>query len=201
AQVVIGVAETALLVPVAAVEPLVRKHRLALDPVAPLGVPAHITVLYPFIPPDAVDQSVCDAVTDVLAQFSAFDFALTAVRTFPSGVLYLEPQPADPFAAITTALTDRWPEHQPYGGSFASVIPHLTVAVADGASATALEAELDGGLPVRTRADAVWLMEGQPDDRRASPGAEDAASGVTRPGVNDPRRGWKIRQKFRLREP
>jgi 2'-5' RNA ligase len=167
AQAVIGVAETALLVPVAAAEPLVRKHRLALDPVAPLGVPAHITVLYPFVPPDEVDQSVCDAITDVLAGFSAFDFALTSVETFPDGVLFLAPEPAEPFAAITGALAGRWPEHPPYGGVFTSVVPHLSVAMADGASATALEAELNGGLPVHAHADAVWLMEGQPEDRWA----------------------------------
>jgi 2'-5' RNA ligase len=163
----IGVAETALLVPVAAAEPLVRSHRLARDPVAPLGVPAHITVLYPFLPPDEVDQTVCDAVTEVLDGFPAFDFALTEVRHFPEGVIYLAPEPADPFTAITHALTDRWPEHPPYGGTYTDVIPHLSVAVMNGASAVELEADLNEGLPVRTRADAVWLMEGQPDDRWA----------------------------------
>jgi hypothetical protein len=163
----IGVAETALLVPVAAAEPLVRRHRLALDPVAPLGVPAHITVLYPFVPPEAVDQKVCDAITDVLTRFEAFDFSLNAVRQFDNGLLYLAPEPTEPFAAITEALSARWPEHPPYGGAFTSVIPHLSVAVKDGPSAGALEAELNGGLPLRSRADAVWLMEGQPEDRWA----------------------------------
>lgn len=163
----IGVAETALLVPVAAAEPLVRKHRMALDPVAPLGVPAHITVLYPFVPPADVDQSVCDAITTVLEGFAPFDFALTSVRRFPDGVLYLAPEPTEPFAAITRALARRWPEHPPYGGAYADVIPHLSVAMVNRASATSLEAELNGGLPIRTHAQTVWLMEGQPDDRWA----------------------------------
>ena len=168
AKAVIGVAETALLVPVAAAEPLVHKHRLALDPVAPLGVPAHVTVLYPFIPPDEVDQSVYDAITDVLAGFPPFDFTLTEVRQFASGVIYLVPEPPKPFVAITEALTDRWPEHQPYGGTYPDVIPHLSVAMANGdTDATALEADLNGGLPLQSHAEAVWLMEGQPDDRWA----------------------------------
>lgn len=161
----IGVAETALLVPVADAEPLVRKHRVALDPVAPLGVPAHITVLYPFIPPDEVDQAVCDAITDVLIGFSTFEFALTTVQTFPDGVLYLAPEPAVPFAAITHALMTRWPEYQPYGGAYKEIVPHLTVTASASASVPAVEAELNGGLPLHTRADAVWLMEGQPEDR------------------------------------
>jgi 2'-5' RNA ligase len=164
---VIGIAETALLVPVAEAEPLVRRHRLARDPVAPRGVPAHITVLYPFVPPDEVDQGVCDALTEVLARFTVFDFTLTEVRQFPSGVLYLAPEPARPFVAITDALVARWPEQPPYHGAFTSVIPHLSVAMQSDGSAGDLEAELNGGLPLRTRADAVWLMEGQPEDQWA----------------------------------
>jgi len=165
---VIGVAETALLVPVAAAEPLVRKHRLALDPVAPLGVPAHVTVLYPFIPPDDVDQSVCDAITKVLTDFAPFRFTLTEVRQFADGVIYLAPEPAQPFIAITEALARQWPDQQPYGGAFDEVIPHLSVAMANGESAAhKIEAALNGGLPLETHADAVWLMEGQRDDRWA----------------------------------
>ena len=74
-------------------------HRLAPIPVAPLGVPAHITVLYPFIPPDAARRRRCErAIADVLRGFAAFDFALRDVRRFPDGVLYLAPEPVEPFA-------------------------------------------------------------------------------------------------------
>jgi hypothetical protein len=42
------------------------------------------------------------------------------------------------------------------------------VAMANGdTDAAALEADLNGGLPLKTHAEAVWLMEGQPDDRWA----------------------------------
>jgi 2'-5' RNA ligase len=164
----IGVAETALLVPVREAEPLVRHHRHALDPVAPLGVPAHVTVLYPFVPPDDVDQKVCDAIAAVVEGFTQFDFTLRTVNRFPDGVVYLAPDPPEPFVAITRALVDRWPEYPPYRGTYAAVIPHLTVAATNGgADLAALEAELHDGLPIPARADAVWLMEGQPKDRWA----------------------------------
>jgi hypothetical protein len=163
--VVIRVAESALLVPVPAAEPLVREHRLAHDPVAPLGVPAHITILYPFIAPDALDAEVEGAITEVLRDFRAFDYALRDVRRFDDGVLYLAPDPDEPFAALTEAFAARWPEHQPYGGGFEDVIPHLTVVMADGAPVAAVEAELRGGLPLAARAEEVWLMEGHPGDR------------------------------------
>jgi hypothetical protein len=119
------------------------------------------------VPPADVDQSVCDAITDVLRGIPAFDFALTEVRQFGDGVIYLAPEPVAPFISITEALAARWPDHPPYGGAFDDVVPHLSVAVRNPASAAALEADLNGGLPLRTRADAVWLMEGQPEDRWA----------------------------------
>ena len=50
--------ESALLVSVPAAEPAVSAHRSRLDPGAPLGVPAHITVLYPFLPPAAIGDDV-----------------------------------------------------------------------------------------------------------------------------------------------
>ena len=50
--------ETALLVPVPAAEPSVGKHRARLDEAARDGVPAHITVLYPFLPPAGIDETL-----------------------------------------------------------------------------------------------------------------------------------------------
>ena len=42
---------SALIVAVAEAEPAVADHRERLDRAATWGVPAHITVLYPFLPP------------------------------------------------------------------------------------------------------------------------------------------------------
>jgi hypothetical protein len=49
---------SALIVEVPAAEPAVARHRERLDSSAPLGVPAHITVLYPFLPPGAIGPAV-----------------------------------------------------------------------------------------------------------------------------------------------
>ena len=50
--------QSALLVPVPAAEPAVAEHRARLDGSARDGVPAHLTVLYPFLPPALVDDVV-----------------------------------------------------------------------------------------------------------------------------------------------
>ena len=43
--------ESAVIVAVPAAEPAVRAHRQQFDRAAAWGVPAHVTVLYPFVPP------------------------------------------------------------------------------------------------------------------------------------------------------
>ena len=45
--------ESAVLVPIPAAERVVSTHRSRLDGAAALGVPAHVTVLFPFVPPTA----------------------------------------------------------------------------------------------------------------------------------------------------
>lgn len=156
---------TGLLVPVGRAEPLVAVCRRRWDPVAARGVPAHITVLYPFVPAERLGPAEITAARDVLAEIPAFDFALTRAGRFEDAVLYLAPEPEDPFRRITAALTARFPEHPPYEGKFEAVIPHLTVADAPDAPLAELEAELTAGLPLADRATDVILMEEGHDDQ------------------------------------
>lgn len=111
------------------------------DPVARLGVPAHITVLYPFVAPAAITSAVYAGVRHAIAGITSFRFQLTEVRQFP-GILYLAPEPAAPFASMTAAMANAFPAHPPYGGRFASIVPHLTIAHFEPPALPALEAEL-----------------------------------------------------------
>jgi len=52
--------ESALMVLVPEDELLVKPFRDRYDPSAADGVPAHVTLLYPFKPPDEIDQTVID---------------------------------------------------------------------------------------------------------------------------------------------
>jgi hypothetical protein len=136
------------------------------DPSAAIGVPAHVTVLWPFVPPRTLTRSSRDAVGRLFAMFEPFDFELSATARFPEGVLYLVPQPAAPFSAMIEAVWQRFPEHPPYGAAFDTIIPHLTVAdcsasdLCDDAEANlrAAEAAVAPGLPIRGRVEEIWLM-------------------------------------------
>jgi 2'-5' RNA ligase len=157
--------ESALLLPVPEAEPSVRRHRFRYDAVALRGVPAHITVLFPFMPPDKITDEVLGAVREVLTRYPAFRFSLTRLERFPEGALYLAPDPAEPFVRLTTALVKRFPRYRPYGGAYADVIPHLTVAQLPEAATVDEVSAIRSSLPIRSEAREILLMvEG--DDRQ-----------------------------------
>lgn len=130
-------------------EPYVGALRLAHDPSAALGAPAHITILFPFASPQAVDEA---AVGELIGTHPAFDYRLTGVAVFPEGTTWLTPAPAEPFVALTNAVAARWPEHPPYEGVHETVIPHLTVS-------TSAPVAVDAPFPIPARAEHVVLIE------------------------------------------
>jgi 2'-5' RNA ligase len=145
---------TALIVPVPEAEPAVARLRLDHDPMARLGVPAHITVHFPFAPPNRVDEA---AVADLVAARAAFEYELASVEYFADDVTYLAPSPAAPFSELIEASAARWPEYPPYDGAFAEVIPHLTVGLA--------RLRLELALPIACVAREVVLLEEGADAR------------------------------------
>ena len=155
--------ESALVILAPQAEPLVKAYRDRWDPSAAQGVPAHLTVLYPFHPPAALAPPVAARLARLFAEHPPFDYALTELRRFP-GVLYLAPEPEAPFRALTRHVAAEFPEYPPYGGRFDDVVPHLTLAEpADPQRldeiAQDFQAVCGGKLPLRLRAEAVVLLE------------------------------------------
>ncbi len=155
--------ESALVILVPDVEVLVKSFRDRHDPLAAVGVPAHITLLYPFIAPDEIGSAVLDELTQCFQRFPPFEFSFAETRRFP-GVLYLAPEPAEPFRELTLAIWDLWPSTPPYGGQHSDIVPHLCVAqIADklqlDAVAEAFGRASIGQLPIRMKAQEVALMD------------------------------------------
>ncbi len=118
---------SALLVIVDAAERVVGEHRAVLDRAAVKGIPAHVTVLYPFLAPESIDAAVLAAVGEAVASVPRFPAQLSRVAWFDDQVVYLEPSPGGPFRALTAAVLERFPQCPPYGGAYAEVVPHLTI--------------------------------------------------------------------------
>ena len=156
--------ESALVVLVPEAEALVKPFRDRYDPSAALGVPAHITLLYPFKPPDEIGSAVLDKLRQGLASCAPFRFTLASIRRFPAEGLYLAPEPDEPFRRLTLAIWDWYPETPPYGGKWPDIVPHLSVAsLADELRLDRVADEFAqasrGILPIRATAAEVALMD------------------------------------------
>src|SRR4051794_22486508 len=149
--------ESGIILPVPEAEAAVGHLRRLHDPQASYGVPAHITLLYPFAHPSRVGEAP-SALKQLFRLTAVFEFSLIDIRRFP-GTAYLHPEPSAPFVQLTEMLVHRWPEFPPYDGAFSTVIPHLTVAAHAAADVLdAIDRSVTTHLPIRCRATEAWLM-------------------------------------------
>ena len=145
--------ESAVIVRVS-VPPAIARTRVRWDLSARLGVPPHVTILYPFVPADGLTPEVRSALATEAGDFEPFEVRFKRVERWP-GVVYLAPMPAASFTALTNAVAQRFPGHPPYEGEFDEVVPHLTVVEVgeddDGVDLEAIALEAGRWLPFDVR--------------------------------------------------
>jgi len=118
---------TALILEVPEAEPLVSRWRTLYDPSAVAAMPAHITLIFPFMLFEQIDRPVLDTLSAVFSTTPRIDLQFSSTLRFP-GVLWLAPDDPDPIVALVEALVSRFPERRPYGGAYGEIVPHLTIA-------------------------------------------------------------------------
>ena len=129
---------------------------------ARLGVPAHVTLLFPFVPASAIAAADLERAAATIRRTPAFDLEVREARTFDpgptgEGVVWLAPEPALPFIELTNALAAAFPAYPPYGGIHDTVIPHVTLANVN-VDTRALLAASQPDLPFRRRIDVAALL-------------------------------------------
>ncbi len=144
--------------------PGLARLRRRWDLAASLGARSHVTVLYPFLPVAALTPDVRHRLDGIARSVEPFEVRFERVRRF-EGVVWLDPEPAEPFRSITAAIVERWPDHPPYGGIFDTVIPHLTIAESGTAPLEEVERLAEAELPVVARASALELWRQEADGR------------------------------------
>jgi 2'-5' RNA ligase len=157
--------ESALVILIPEAEVLVESFRIQYDPSAALGVPAHVTVLYPFKPSRELNADVIRSLEELFSKFPGFSVSFGESRRFP-GVLYLSPVPDEIFRRLTEIVAKRFPETPPYGGQFTDIVPHLTVAqVGDSQRLEEIAADFErstmGCLPIQVSVKEIALMDNE----------------------------------------
>jgi 2'-5' RNA ligase len=155
-----AMAETAAVVLLPELEPLIGGWRRRYTGDGARGMPPHVTLIIPFADSADLDDRL-GPLGRVLGAFAPFDLAVTDTARFP-GLLYLRPEPNDPFIAMTEALESAFPAFPPYAGQFDDIVPHVTVAQGDEEALASIERELVPQLPVRARVERSWLVENTP---------------------------------------
>jgi 2'-5' RNA ligase len=158
---------TGLVVAVPEAEPVVGALRERLDASAPLGAPAHVTVLFPFVAPAHLDDDVLARVARVIGEVPRFRYAFRRTAWFDDRVLWLAPDDDGPFRALTHRIWREFPDHPPFEGEFDDVVPHLTVGHQHPREVLEqAEIEVRTGLPIEgTAEEAVLLAQDEPGGR------------------------------------
>lgn len=120
-----------LVVPVPALEPLVRQRTRHYDAAYlsadPSFAHSHVTVLGPFVDAGDLTPAVLDQVRQVVCGHPPFVAEFAEVAQFPDGMIHLRVDDEGPFRRLTADLVDAFPAHRPYGGRYGDVRPHLTL--------------------------------------------------------------------------
>lgn len=170
--------ESCLVVLVPEAEPVVRFFREKFDPSAALGMPAHITINYPFQAGQSSLPDLFEKLKSLFSKCPPIHFLLGNIDQFP-GVLYLEPNPVSPFIELIQAAAREFPESPPYNGEFNEIIPHLTIAqIKEEKHFDEIKSEFcefsQGLLPVVATAEYVCFMDNRDEN-------------------------WTVRKRFQLR--
>lgn len=156
--------QIALIVPVPEAEDTVGPFRMSLDRSASWGVPAHVTVLYPFLPPDRVSDDVLAAIAEIVQAVPRFDLTLAHIDWFADTAVWLAPEPALPFRTLTASVCRQFPDTPPYGGAHTDVVPHLTIGHdVPRHELRRAATEVAKSLPIHANIDVVRLISGSPE--------------------------------------
>lgn len=119
------------------------------------GLPPHVTVLYPFLPPAELTEEVRRRLLEICWSTDPLELRFPEVGWFDR-VTHLPVMPADGCLGLLDKISRCWPQARPYDGAFATVVPHLTVAHKYLPERTL--SRLEQGLPLTTTVTALTCL-------------------------------------------
>lgn len=149
---------TGLVVPVPEAEGLLTSVAERHPEAARGGVPAHVTVLFPFLHPEKIDDGVLRTLRELFERHPPMPVRFAECRRREEFV-YLRPEPADGLRRLTDEARRQWPDVIPYEGAYGEVEPHLTVSIRTAEDTAArVHEQIGHDLPVSSRLREGWLV-------------------------------------------
>ena len=130
------------------------------------GVPAHLTLLHPFIEPASLDLRVRRRLAEVAGRHPAFDYQQVRMVVWPDAI-YVAVEPAEPFGRLQRDLQAAFPTWPIYGaGPDFDFVPHITIADREGKLVPGVRAAPAWrSLPRPDRAASIDVIATGPDGR------------------------------------
>ncbi len=94
----------------------------------------------------------------MVATVPRFEVVFQRVGWFDREVMWLDPDPKEPFLALAAESARRWPDHPQYGGQFETVVPHVTVGIGRTDELDRVAARLAEVLPIRDVVAQLWWI-------------------------------------------
>jgi hypothetical protein len=91
------------------------------------NIPLSLTLLYPFVSRDELDEKHLEMLTGFFAARPPLEFELTRIAEFPGGGVYAVPEPDDGLRATMRALWALFPDYPPYGRPGTDPPPHASL--------------------------------------------------------------------------
>ena len=141
-------------------EPLVGRWRAEHDFAARFGIPAHVTVRTPFLPP----EQWRDPALSVLESFLPIEVTLARLENRPGGLVIVV-EPDDGLRELTEAIGAHWPALPPHKGDRPDLAYHVTVVrtANDRIRSEACEA-IAPRLPLNVTGTEMWASAGSPEE-------------------------------------
>ncbi|HUG30913.1 MAG TPA: 2'-5' RNA ligase family protein [Candidatus Limnocylindria bacterium] len=142
---------------------LERWRRRCVDQAA-VGLPAHATMLYPFVALERLGPAVRARLARVARRRSPIAHVLDGPRLWPD-VVYLSLDPSEPFVELQRDLGRAFPDFPIYGPEFdLEFVPHVTIAE-EGAECVPLGDPAWRSLPLAAVASAIEVIARPADGR------------------------------------
>jgi hypothetical protein len=151
-----------LILTTPAAEPIVGPWRAEYDWTAQFGVPAHITVRNPFLPP----EQWTDPAIETLEDWLPVEVTLDRVENRPDALVIVA-EPDDSLHELTARASSLWPQLPPHKDGMQPVSYHMTIG-RDPAFRDAATAAIAPQLPLRVEGTQLWAVAPSGDGLRHS---------------------------------
>jgi len=152
--------DVALLLITPAAEPLVGSWRADHDWAATSGIPAHVTIRFPFLPPAEWEAA---REGSGLARFLPLPVTLARLEDRP-GALVIVVAPDVGLRRMTEAAGTAWPHLPPHRDNRSDLAYHVTVVrTADASVRAAAWEAIEPHLPLEVQGTELWAADGSPE--------------------------------------